>query len=386
VRFHGVLAVKSLFLAVMFMILQVAVASAQTDVVTDSENCLFCHRYPNMGRYDKGGNKRIYYVNETLFASSVHGKLRCKSCHAGLDEIPHSNVKKVDCSISCHIKEPSTDKEFSHGNMVDKFRASVHGTGTGGNVKRHPEDLPTCKYCHDNPMYRAPEGVWGQSEALINETLARCMGCHTSSHWAERFYSHFTHRMRKRRSQGEIVSLCTSCHEDQEKMARHGLESIGTYKDTFHWIQVQYGVKDAPDCISCHIPVGYSAHDIRPRTDRISPINLENRVKTCSNQGGVQSCHPGATPQFATGRVHAYGMKAQLMASENQTNFVEDQDIALVIERAEKDLSTKELFHFKVLQLVKLFYKILIAFVIGSMLIHQLLDYMASRRHLKSQD
>jgi hypothetical protein len=380
VRFHGLLAVKSLVLAAIFVILPAAIASAQTDVVTDTENCLFCHRYPNMGRYDKSGNKRIYYVNENLFASSVHGKLRCKSCHAGLDE-----MKKVDCSSNCHIKEPSTGKEFSHSNMVEKYRASVHGAGTGGNAKRHPEDLPTCKYCHDNPMYRAPDGVWGQSNALINETLARCMGCHTSSHWAERFYSHFTHRMRKRRSQEEIVSLCTSCHEDQEKMARHGIESIGTYKDTFHWIQVQYGVKNAPDCISCHIPVGYSAHDIRPRTDRISPINLENRVKTCSNQGGVQSCHPGATTQFATGRVHAYGMKAQLMAGQNQANFVEDQNISLVIERAEKDLSNKELFHYKVLKLVKLFYKILIAFVIGSMLIHQGLDYVASRRHLKSR-
>jgi len=338
-----------------------------------------------MGRYDKSGNKRIYYVNEKLFASSVHGKLRCKSCHAGLDEVPHSNVKKVDCSSNCHIKEPSTDKEFSHSNMVEKYRASVHGTGTSDNPKRHPEDLPTCKYCHDNPMYRAPIGVWGQSEALINETLARCMGCHTSSYWAERFYSHFTHRMRKRRSQEEIVALCTSCHEDQEKMARHGLESIGTYKDTFHWVQVQYGVRDAPDCISCHIPVGYSAHDIRPRTDRISPINMDNRVKTCSNQGGVQSCHPGATTQFATGRVHAYGMKAQLMASQNQVNSAEDQNISLVMERAEKDLSDKELFHYKVLRLVKLFYKVLIAFIIGSMIIHQGLDYMAGRRHLKSR-
>jgi hypothetical protein len=112
---------------------------------------------------------------------------------------------------------------------------------------------------------------------------------------------------------------------------------------------------------------------------------MDNRVKTCSNQGGVQSCHPGATTQFATGRVHAYGMKAQLLASQNQANFVENPDITLVVERAEKDLSNKELFHYKVLRLVKLFYKILIALVIGSMLVHQGLDYMASRRKLKSR-
>jgi hypothetical protein len=178
--------------------------------------------------------------------------------------------------------------------------------------------------------------------------------------------------------------LCTSCHEDQEKMARHGLESIETFKDTFHWIQVEYGVENAPDCLSCHVPLGYSAHDIRPRTDRISPINMTNRVKTCSNQGGMQSCHPGATKKFATGRVHAYGMKAQIMAAKNNKNLVEAQDVTLVVERAEKDFSPEELFRYKILKLLRLFYKVLIASIISFMLVHQVLDYMASRRHHKS--
>jgi len=384
VRFYGLLVIKTSLLTVIFALLQFGVASGQSEVLPDTENCLLCHRYPNMGRYDKSGTKRIYYVNEQRFAMSVHGKLRCKSCHAGLDQIPHTNVKKVDCSSKCHIKEPSTGKEFSHNNMVEKYRASVHGVGSSANPRPFPEDLPTCKYCHNNPMYRAPQGLWGKTEALSNETLARCKGCHPTSHWAERFYSHFTHRMRKRRSQAEIVKLCTSCHEDQEKMARHGLESIQTYKDTYHWIQVLYGVENAPDCLSCHVPVGYSAHDIRPRTDSISPINLNNRVKTCSNQGGMQSCHPGATKEFATGRVHAYGMKAQLMTAQQNLNTMEAQEVSLVRERAEKDLTGKELFHYKVLQLIKLFYKVMIALVIGSMLIHQVLDYIATRRELKS--
>jgi len=384
VRFQGLMIIKSCMLAAILVMLHFGVAQAQSEVLTDTENCLLCHRYPNMGRYDKSGNKKIYYINDKLFAVSVHGKLRCKSCHVGLDEIPHSNVKKVDCSSKCHIKEPSTGKEFSHENMVNKYRASVHGVDAEINPKRNPEDLPTCKYCHDNPMYRPPRDIWGKSEALSNETLARCLGCHTESQWAERFYSHFTHRMRKRRSQAEVVKLCTSCHEDKEKMARHGLESIQTYKDTFHWTQVQYGVEDAPDCISCHVPLGYSAHDIRPRTDRISPINMANRVKTCSNPGGMQSCHPGATPEFATGRVHAYGMKAQIMAANNGKNFLQDQDITLVVERAEKDFSPEEVFHYKILKLIRLFYKLLIASIISFMLVHQVLDYMASRRHHKS--
>lgn len=366
-------------IAALSVILFFNVAYAQTDTVPDTENCLYCHRYPHMGRYDKDGTKRIFYVNETLYANSVHGKLRCKSCHVGLDKIPHTDVNKVDCSTKCHIEEPSTNKEFSHINMINKFQASVHGTGSEENPKAFSEDLPTCKYCHDNRIYNPFMSMWGKSEALSNETLTRCMGCHTEKQWSERFFSHFTHRMRRRRSQAEIIALCTSCHEDREKMERHGLETIETYKDTFHWALVKYQVENAPDCISCHVPVGYSTHHIRPKTDPTSPVNMVNRVATCSNQGGLQICHPGATAEFANGRVHAYGLKVQIKAGEGTVN-VEDSAKALVVERADADIPEEEVSHYKILKLIRLFYQTLIAFVVGSMFVHQTLDYYRARK------
>ncbi len=360
----------------------ISISYAESEAAPDTENCLFCHRYPSMGRYDKKGNKRVFYINDKLFAGSVHGKLRCKSCHVDLDKIPHTDVKKVDCSTKCHVKEPSTNQEFSHANMVERYSMSVHGSGEQIKGKKHSEDLPTCKYCHDNRKYNPFTGRWGKSEELSNETLARCKGCHTKKEWAEQFYSHFTHRMRKRRDQNDIIKLCTSCHEDQEKMARHGLESIDTYKDTFHWALVKYGVKDAPDCISCHVPVGYSTHDIRLREDPVSPIHKSNRVKTCSNQGGIQSCHPGAMPDFAEGRVHAYGTKAQII-SDDVMNDKENPIAPLLVARAKEDFSEEEAFHYKVLTYIRLFYKFMIGGVIGFMFIHQLLDYRRTRKSMK---
>jgi hypothetical protein len=228
--------------------------------------------------------------------------------------------------------------------------------------------------------------MWGKSEALSNETLARCIGCHTKENWAENFYAHFTHRMRRRRTQAEVVKLCTSCHEDDRKMARHGLESIETYKDTFHWNLVRYGVQNAPDCISCHIPVGYSTHDLRPRTDPVSPLHVFNRINTCSNQGGMQVCHPGATAEFASGRVHAYGTKAQLLAGIRKADL-DDPTFAGVLERAEVDMSDEEIFHYKVLQLIKLFYKLLIGGTVIFMGFHQWMDFLAAkRRHKKPKE
>lgn len=370
--------------AILLPLTSVAPVFSQSDILADTENCLLCHRYPNMGRYDEAGKKRVYYVNAQNYARSVHGKIKCKNCHIGLDRIPHTDVNKVDCATKCHVKEPSTNLEFSHANMIQKYEASVHGRGTPQNPKPFPEDLPTCKDCHDNRMYNPFDGQWGLSQALFNETLARCMGCHTKEKWAQNFYSHFTHRMRRRRAPEEVVKLCTSCHEDVNKMTRHGLESIATFKDTFHWIEIEYGVKNAPDCISCHVPLGYSTHDIRPRSDPISPINAENRVKTCSNQGGVQVCHPSAKAKFATGRVHAYGTKAQMLAGK-QVKGLEDLDIDRVLQRAEADLSPEEIFRFKVLQLIKLFYKIMIGGTIMFMSLHQWLDFLRAKRKQKNR-
>jgi len=176
-----------------------------------------------------------------------------------------------------------------------------------------------------------------------------------------------------------IVARCESCHGDQEKMARHGLETIETYKDTFHWSQVKYGVEGAPDCVSCHVPRGYSTHFIRPKTDPTSPVNMTNRVSTCSNQGGQQKCHPDATQEFASGRVHAYGVKARIVASKNG---IKDQALGIsrVADRAKADIPEEDVFHYTILRIVRLFYQVLIAVVIGSMGIHQLLDYTRTKK------
>jgi hypothetical protein len=375
----------------LYLILPVGPAVAETNLVTDTENCLLCHRYPSMGRFDETGKKRILYINEKKFAESVHGKLKCKSCHVGLNEIPHKDVKKVDCTTNCHIIEPSTQKEFSHSNMADKFRAGVHGMGSEDNPKPFKEDLPTCKYCHSNRIIKVPTGMMGMTDDLSKETLTRCKGCHTEEQWAQRFYAHFTNRMRRKRSHKEIVALCTSCHEDKEKMARHGLETIETYKDTFHWIQVKYGVENAPDCLSCHVPVGYSAHDMRPRKDPLSAINMANRINTCSNQGGTQSCHSKATYAFSTGRVHAYGAKALIMAKNSISDLMKNPKEAvavnpndkLLVERAKQDIPKKEVVHYIVLTLIRLFYQVLIGTIIGGMFLHQGLHYLRERKKRK---
>ncbi|MFH1728604.1 MAG: hypothetical protein ABIA04_09320 [Pseudomonadota bacterium] len=338
-----------------------------------------CHRYPALGRYNDKGDIDIYYVDDQNFEKSVHGILNCTDCHKDITKIPHVNAKKVDCSTKCHLKEPSTQKEFSHINMHNKFESSVHSKMRNGNLKANYEDLPSCKYCHNNRKLQGMIDTKNyRDEAFSQEILTRCKGCHTKQGWADRFLKHLSDRTLRKRSQSEIVFLCASCHEDQEKMSRHGLESVATFKDTFHWTLVKYNVQNAPDCMSCHIPRGYSTHDIKFKNNDISPINKNNIVNTCSNQGGMQTCHPDATEYFAKGRVHAYGEKAKLLSN----NEVQSED-SILFERAKNELSKDDILKYKILKFLTLIYKLFIAMVIFPMFVHQVLDYNRIKINIK---
>lgn len=360
-----------------------ASASAEMEIVPDTKNCLICHRYPAMGRFDESGRKHIYYVNGQMFADSIHGKLQCGDCHSGVNKIPHSEVKKVDCTTQCHQKDPSTKQEFSHEPVTKTMKTSVHGVDLPEPLAA---DLPTCKYCHDNRIVKQ-KGLWGLVAKAAEETEARCGGCHLKNPWIKDFYLHFTHRLRPVRSQSEIVRLCASCHEDGQMMARHGIETADTFKRTYHWNLVKFGVADAPDCLSCHVATGANNHSILSRKNPDSSVNILNRPNTCSNQNGVRSCHPAATPAFAAGRVHDYGVKASLASGWSGWigGPVPEEPAEKLIEQARAEISETEVFHYKVLEIIRLFYKVFIGMVIGGMAFHQWMDYLAIRRERKRE-
>jgi len=72
----------------------------------------------------------------------------------------------------------------------------------------------------------------------------------------------------------DLVELCSSCHEDSERMARYGLEATGAFKDGYHWKAIKYELENAPNCVSCHSPLvaGHSVHGIKKLTDPDSPL------------------------------------------------------------------------------------------------------------------
>ncbi|MDW7773002.1 MAG: hypothetical protein SCH71_08945 [Desulfobulbaceae bacterium] len=352
----------------------------------DEEGCAICHKYSGLARIDQQTGKiRLFYVTEEKYQNSVHGKVLCRNCHLNLDKIPHNDAQKVDCSTKCHLKEPSTEIEFSHSNLYEEVNLSIHGKGTPEDAKKYLQDMPGCTDCHKNTVYQPVQG-FEQDSGISQDALRRCIGCHTKEEWANRYYQHFTHRLHRSKTSIETVNLCLNCHQDAQMMNRHELPATANYRDTYHWKGVMYGDQNAPDCISCHAPVGYSVHSLKSMQSKESAVHPQNLRQTCANTEGTQQCHPRATESFARGKIHKTG----LGFDETVAAFVKGEAVITDISALRKErrfrnlmeiddeelsaLNEQERFQFTVYMIVKYVYTLLITVVIGGMLIHQLMD------------
>jgi hypothetical protein len=358
-----------------------ALAFSPSALALDEESCLLCHQFDSLAYAESASAEvRHFEVDPALWSQSVHGKVACRDCHRDVTTLPHGPVKPVDCGVTCHVIDPSSNRPFSHQREIERFRASVHGRGAAQDP--YAADRPTCLTCHSNRLFAAYEGAWGATDAMVQETLTRCRGCHQSQGWSEYVLMHVMHRMRRRRPPEEVVRLCTSCHEDVQKMARHGLLPMWSFRDSQHWKMILLGDPNAPDCLSCHVPVGYSAHEIQPIQDIQSAINFRNLRATCSNVGGAQQCHPGATQSFAQARIHFTDRQAQEILNDES---IDPHVRTLLQQRLETTVAftRADIFRFWLLGLISGFYKIMIGTVIGLMLLHQIFDFFAHRRHLR---
>lgn len=333
-------------------------------------NCTMCHKYPGMGRIDTNGIdntnkiKRVFYINNKLFEKTYHGAIRCNSCHSGVTKIPHDGVENVDCSSDCHIIEPSSNKPFSHKKIVNDFTVSVHGRE--GSKTPYKEDLPVCKDCHSNKAYHAEYDK--QLEGMVS--LKVCDECHKSGDFTKRFYEHISYRTMKRRSSKEVVRLCSTCHADEEMMDKHKLDVVTGFSNTFHAKALHYGNTKVPNCLNCHAPyqLGFSPHRISSKKNIDSPANPENKHDTCSQSG----CHIDAIESFASGGyVHPSPEKIKTSKIKGALGAPAPESL----EQAR--------FQNTVIGWIEMFYKILIALVIGGLAIHRSLEFYAVRRDHK---
>ncbi len=275
---------------------------AATARAVDVDNCLICHKHRGMSHIDENNMLRLLYISEPIYQNSPHGLLNCRSCHADIKDIPHKKAEKVDCLKECHLDKQGKLENFTHKQVGDILQTSVHSPiDEKGSPKPHPEDYPTCKTCHQDPLYRPLSFFKKIRPGVSDRIMSRCLTCHDDKTFIKKFYSHFTSRMQKLRSGADVVKLCSKCHEDADFLKRHNQPNVVyAYWETYHGKSVFMGDDTSPDCLDCHASSGGSIHSMHDKNDPRSAVYPANRLQACSNI----DCHPDANQNLTEYKVH----------------------------------------------------------------------------------
>ena len=247
------------------------IAAAEQGMAIDPAVCLGCHS-------DK--------ISVAGFATSVHGKNGCTSCHVEITDIAKHmkgevKVGKVSCE-RCHKRESAEyflSVHISNGVTCAKCHTDIHTHRPWQHDKRIV--VAKCVQCHDKEaIYR--NSIHGKAVAAGNQDSAACNDCHG------------LHQIKKLGAESEhrefLTKVCLKCHADQNMMKRNNVMTVAvkSYLESYHGKNYRLGFpQKVAGCADCH-----TAHDILPAADPSSSVNPSNIVKTCSK------CHSKATALF----------------------------------------------------------------------------------------
>jgi hypothetical protein len=318
----------------------------QESPAEEAETCLSCHADHELSLTLPDGEKQPLFVDGEALARSVHaGRVRCTDCHPGMQELPHP--ERTFATRAAFTAAFAESCKRCHFDKYTKLFDSVH-------YRRLAKgDAPTCVDCHGSHEVLAP----GKPRTRVSET---CAACHADV--AETYASsvhgkalangraedvpvctdcHRSHDVAGPHDQSWLVrtpQLCGKCHADEKRMKPYGLSTavLRTYLADFHGMTAS--LSHAADqgerrvtalCTDCH-----GVHDIAKVDDPGSGVMRANLARTCSR------CHAGATESFPASWLSHY----------------------------EPSWRTAPLVHG-----VKQFYRVLIPFMIGGLVLQVLL-------------
>lgn len=252
------------------------------------------------------------------YGSSIHAKARagdpkslaatCVDCH-GTHDIrasadPESRTYHLNLPDTCGHCHGNPDVirrgHIAIGDVVSLYQDSIHGRALvrsgltvapncsdchgAHDIQRRTDpasrvyrgNVPaTCGRCHAGVRRQFDESIHGVLAARGNPTAPVCHDCHSA---------HEIQRTEAAQWQLDVVRECGTCH----------VESMRTYRDTFHGQVTTLGFARVAKCADCH-----TSHQIQPKADPRSSVAAANLVETC------RRCHAGATENFAKYDPHA---------------------------------------------------------------------------------
>ncbi len=275
-------------------------------------DCLECHSDNTLTKTNAAGQEVSLFLDAEQYAKSVHATNTCASCHTDITaDHPDNEVaaKTVDCAI-CHAYESGTYQGSAHALAI---RSGEEGAPTCTDChgkhdiispempdsRLHHKNLATtCGDCHPEITEAVAQSVHGKSLAAGNREAPTCIDCH-SEHQIEDLRAASPVRISEQ--------ICSKCHASEKINTKFRLpaDRVSTFMESYHGLASHYGSVRAANCSSCH-----GAHLILPSSDPLSSIYATNLVSTCGK------CHPGATENFARGKIHADGAPGDEIGSQ----------------------------------------------------------------------
>ncbi len=289
-------------------------AAPQATPSPDVDTCLSCHSDRTMSVTLPDGETRSLFIDRAVFDKSVHGgKLACVDCHSDMSEIPHParpfktrrdfTVAYYEACKRCHFANYSKTLDSVHhaaqarGDSTAPLCVDCHGSHdiTPPNQPRS-RISQTCAKCHEGVQNTYAKSIHGR--ALLEESNADvpvCTDCHRS------------HDVGGPRAPGwrlKSPEICANCHTNERLMKKYGISTnvMSSYLADFHGMTASLHKSQQTDsgavtalCIDCH-----GVHDITKVTEKTSPVMQANLVKVC------QRCHEGATTSFSAAWLSHY--------------------------------------------------------------------------------
>lgn len=279
-----------IFNSLLFILCYSFSASAQTK----SNSCFMCHSAKSLRKISQENVRKLLYINEDEYESSVHGKRPCIDCHSDIKDDPHpKSLKKVDCT-KCHNKENIVGApRFS---PYDIYQDSVHGKA----LKKGVKDVPLCKDCHGEHNIKKKTNK--DSLTYHSNIPKTCAKCHSDMKIVKKYHIHKEKAFEEYETSvhgkglykyglSSFAAVCTDCHgvhnikggDDAEYIKRPetcGRCHIGileTYLTSVHGELYKKGNNDVPVCVDCH-----GEHRILAPGDSGSPVSVAQVADTCS--------------------------------------------------------------------------------------------------------
>lgn len=264
-------------------------------------------------------------------AQSPHGKALaqgsadapdCLTCHAlplltppaGVSAIAIKQNQAKVC-LSCHLDKPSVRSRLSPAaGFIASYEQSVHGRALAAGH----EKAPSCSNCHgSHAISKGRDPASQVSRSNIAETCAECHeeqakafkgSIHaaaltkgsedaptcTSCHGEHDILEHNDPRAAVAPA-NVSEKICAPCHSSVKLAKKYGIrgDRAETFERSYHGLAMKGGDIEVANCASCH-----GVHDILPSSDPRSRVNKANLAATCGK------CHPGANENFTTSPIH----------------------------------------------------------------------------------